>query len=223
MNSRLLKAAFIAVLPFNGLRRALYNGLLGYNLSATTKVGYLTLIAVASLKTGDNVRIGALNIFKGPIAASIGANTRIGRQNTFSSSWDILHPKRAHMGYTPILEIGEGCLVLHKHFFDVYGRISMGDGSWIAGHESQFWTHGVSAQDRDITIGKGNYIGTAVRFAPGASIGDRNIVGLGSVVSGKIDANESMIAGFPAKAIRSISDDLAAGKYRFSFDDWGSQ
>jgi acetyltransferase-like isoleucine patch superfamily enzyme len=222
MRVQLIKALAISVMPSSGLRRSLYNWVCGYDLSPTTNIGFLTLIAVKSLKTGDHVQIGMLNIFKGPIEATIGSHTRIGRQNTFSSSWDILSPKRAHMGYKPVLQLGEGCLVLHKHFIDIYGRFEVGDGSWIAGHGSQFWTHGISAMDRDIVIGKGNYIGTGVKFAPGARIGNSNVVGLGSVVSGKIDADQSLISGFPAKVIRSIADDLAAGKYRFSFEDWGA-
>jgi acetyltransferase-like isoleucine patch superfamily enzyme len=124
------------------------------------------------------------------------------------------------MGYTPIIEFGENTLVLDEHFFDVYGKISLGNGSWIAGHGSQFWTHGLSVQDRDINIGQKNYIGTAVLFAPGTSIGSNNVVALGSVVMSKLSCNASLISGNPAKPFRSIEEDQKNGKYRFDFDDW---
>ena len=74
--------------------------------------------------------------------------------------------------------------------------------------------------DRDIIIGEKNYIGSAVRFAPGTSIGHRNIVALGTVVLGRVEASDSLISGFPAKAVRSIAEDVQAGRYRFSFEDW---
>ncbi|WP_152045242.1 acyltransferase [Aureimonas psammosilenae] len=220
MKSVLIKAALASIMPTSGLRRWAACRLLGHEIDPSARIGPLTLLAVDSMKIGRNVRIGMLNIFKGPIAVTIGADTRIGRNNRFSSSWHITQARFADRNYTPRLVIGEKALVLNDHFFDVFGLVEIGDGSWIAGYGSQFWTHGLSVTDRDIVIGRNNYIGSAVRFSPGARIGDRNIVALGSVVFSKIDANESLISGFPAKPIRSISEDLAAGRYRFSFEDW---
>ena len=74
----------------------------------------------------------------------------------------------------PDAKIGDNVTI--EPFATVKGDVVIGDGSWIAGHASQFWTHGLSVADRDIHIGKKNYIGSAVRFAPGAAIGDENIV-----------------------------------------------
>jgi len=216
----MIKAALIAIVPSAALRRLLYRGLMGFKIPSSSSIGILTLMAVPSLHLGENVSIGPLNIFKGPFEVTIGAQTRIGRNNRFFSSWKILDPRFTERRYTPRLQIGQKALVLNDHFFDVYGLLSIGDGSWIAGYGSQFWTHGLSVTDRDIIIGSENYLGSAVRFAPGTSIGDRNILALGSVVLSKVDANDSLISGFPAKAIRSIAEDRAAGKYRFSFEDW---
>jgi acetyltransferase-like isoleucine patch superfamily enzyme len=220
MNSLMIKAALIAIVPSAALRRLLYRGLMGFKIPSSSSIGILTLMAVPSAHLGENVSIGPLNIFKGPFEVTIGAQTRIGRNNRFFSSWKILDPRFTERKYTPRLQIGQKALVLNDHFFDVYGLLSIGDGSWIAGYGSQFWTHGLSVTDRDIVIGSENYLGSAVRFSPGTSIGDRNILALGSVVLSKIEASDSLISGFPAKAIRSIADDRAAGKYRFSFEDW---
>ncbi len=220
MKSTLVKALLASLMPTNGLRRALARWLLGHEIDPTARIGFLALLAVDRMRIGRNVRIGTLNVFKGPIDVSIGADTRIGRNNRFSSSWHILQDRFADRAYTPRLVIGEKALILNDHFFDVFGLVEIGDGTWIAGYGSQFWTHGLSVTDRDIVIGRNNYIGSGVRFSPGARIGDRNIVALGSVVFSKLDGDESLISGFPAKPIRSISDDLAAGRYRFSFEDW---
>lgn len=108
----------------------------------------------------------------------IGSDAKIGRLNQFFCSWYIVSGKFSERNYTPILEMGNRTLVLNSHFFDIYGRIEIGNDSWIAGNGSQFWTHGLSVVDRDIIIGEKNYIGSAVRFAPGTSIGSRNIVAL---------------------------------------------
>lgn len=220
MNGLLVRAALIAIVPSAALRRLLYRRVMGFTIPDSSSIGFLTLMAVPAADLGESISIGPLNIFKGPIAVTIGAQTRIGRNNRFYSSWKIMDPRFTERNYTPRLHIGQRALVLNDHFFDIYGLLAIGDGTWIAGYGSQFWTHGLSVTDRDIVIGNENYLGSAVRFAPGTSIGDRNIIALGSVVLSKIEANDSLISGFPAKAIRSIAEDRAAGKYRFSFEDW---
>ncbi|HVY06909.1 MAG TPA: hypothetical protein VHB46_13115 [Burkholderiales bacterium] len=219
-SAKLGLAALISLVPFAWARRALYGVLMGYRIPSSSRIGWLTVIAVSSFTVGEKVRIGSLNLFKGPIRVNIGDRSRIGRMNRFTCSWHVMQERFRDRRYTPVLTLGVDCLVLDEHYFDLFGEISIGDGSWIAGHASQFWTHGLSVSDRDIHIGRNNYIGSAVRFAPGAAIGDYNIVSLGSVVLSKLDCQKSLIAGFPAKAIRSIEEDVASGKYRFTFEDW---
>ena len=217
---KLLFPLLISLIPTNGLRVLLYRVLLGYRIGKGVRIGIGSVISVASLEIGDGTVIGPFNVFKGPIRVRIGANAKIGRLNQFFCSWHIVSDKFSGRNYTPILEMGDRTLVLNSHFFDIYGRVEIGNDSWIAGNGSQFWTHGLSVMDRDIIIGEKNYIGSAVRFAPGTSIGHRNIVALGTVVLGKVTACDSLISGFPAKAIRSIAEDVEAGRYRFSFEDW---
>jgi len=217
---KLAIALLISAIPVAGLRRFFYRVLMGYTIPASSKIGFLTVIAVSKFTLGEGVSIGMLNLFKGPIDVRIGDNSRIGKQNKFTCAWHITQPRFSSMNYTPILDFGINTLVLDEHFFDVYGKITLGDGSWVAGHGSEFWTHGLSAMDRDIHIGEKNYIGSAVRFAPGTSVGSRNIVALGAVVMSKLTCDASLISGVPAKPFRSIEEDLKNGKYRFSFDDW---
>jgi acetyltransferase-like isoleucine patch superfamily enzyme len=220
MSLHFLKAALISLVPFGALRRLLYRSIMGFEIPSSSSVGFLTILAIMKATIGEQVHIGPLNIFKVPYEMVVGSRSRIGRNNRFSSSWIILEDRFSAMKYNPRLEFGEETLVLNDHFFDIYGVLSIGDGTWIAGYGSQFWTHGLSVTDRDIIIGKRNYIGSAVRFAPGSSLGDGNIVALGSVVLSKLGVNDSLISGFPAKAIRSIVEDRINGKYRFSFEDW---
>lgn len=217
---KLILALFISVVPMARLRGMLYGSLFGYSIAPSARIGFLTIIVVRSFVLGENARIGLLNMFRGPIDISIGAGSRIGKLNRFTCAWHVTQERFKAWNYTPRLTLGQNCLVLDEHFFDVYGAITMGDGSWIAGHGSQFWTHGLSVSDRDITIGARNYIGSAVRFAPGSAIGDDNIVGLGSVVVSKIVCDNHIVSGFPAKPLRSVVEDKAKGRYRFSFEDW---
>ena len=217
---KMLLPLLVSLMPLNGLRVMLYRLFFGYRIGRDVRIGFGTLISVAQFEVGNGTVIGPLNVFKGPIRVRIGSAAKIGRLNQFFCSWHIVSGKFAERGYTPVFEMGDRTLILNSHFFDIYGRVAIGNDSWIAGNGSQFWTHGLSVMDRDITIGEKNYIGSAVRFAPGTAIGSRNIVALGTVVLGKVDACDSLISGFPAKAIRSIAEDVQGGRYRFSFEDW---
>ncbi len=218
MRPRLIAAALIALVPVNALRLLLFRRLLGYRIAPGARIGPLTLIACRTVVLGPRASIGRLNVFKGDFALEAGADLFVGNSNVFICPWALVDRGR---GYVGELRFGDGCLVNERHYLDVHGTIRVGDGSWLAGRASQFYTHGVSVTDRDITIGAGCFVGSAVRFAPGSGIGDRNIVGLGSVVLGRIDAEQSLISGFPATAVRSIAADLAAGRFAFSRDDWG--
>ena len=217
---RLALAALIAAVPLAGLRRVLLNALLGARIDRTARIGIGTVVAVRSFEVGPETVIGAFNVFRGPIDVTIGTRAKIGRANTFKAPWHVVEERFRSWGYAPRFVMGDETLVLGKHFFDLFGTIEIGAGTWIAGYGSQFWTHGLSVMDRNIEIGSGNYVGSAVKVSPGVRVGDRNIVALGSVLFGKLDVSEHLISGVPAKPLRSVADDMASGRYAFTFADW---
>ena len=217
---RLALAVLIAAVPLASARRVLLNALLGARIDRTARIGFGTVVAVRSFVVGPGTSIGAFNVFRGPIDVAIGARAKIGRSNTFHAPWHLVEERFQSRGYAPRFAMGDEALVLGKHFFDLFGTIELGAGTWIAGYGSQFWTHGLGVSDRDIAFGRGNYVGSAVRVSPGVRVGDRNIVALGSVLFGKLDVDEHLISGFPAKPLRSVADDMAAGRYAFTFADW---
>lgn len=214
---RILTAAAISLVPVNAARLFLYRRVLGYKIGSGCRIGMLTVIACRSFEIGDKSIIRSRNVLKGKFAFRAGRDLFIGDGNAILAPWG----SRSGADYAMSITFGDDCLVNDRHFIDVHGSVTIGDGTWIAGRDSQFYTHGVSATDRDITIGPGCYIGTAVRFAPGSGVGRRVLVGLGSVVVGRIEGDEILVSGFPARPLRSIAEDLAQGRYRFSKLDWG--
>jgi len=62
-----------------------------------------------------------------------------------------------------------------------------------------------------ITIGNDVYIGVKTIILPGTSIGNRCIIGAGSVVKGNFPSN-SVIAGVPARVIKTVDDYLEKAK-----------
>lgn len=213
-------AILISSLPSSKLRRIFYCLIFGYKIHSDVKIGIFTVIATKSFRAEEGVLIKSLNLFRGPIDVSIGAESRIGKLNRFTCPAHVNDPIFSNMKYTPILEIGKRVLILDENFFDLFGKITIGTGSWVAGHGGQFWTHGVSVTDRDIIIGERNYIGSSVRFAPGSSIDNGNVVSLGSVILSKINCDHHLISGFPAKPFKSIKDRQISGEFQFDFTGW---
>lgn len=199
---RRLAAFAISLLPSTGLRTAFYKRFFGYRIGAGTILGFGVQIVVDRFETGVNCVVGRGTTFVGPFSVEIGENTFIGRNNRFSCGAAAADPAHSGMAYARRLVIGSDALVHEDHLFDVYGSILIGARSWIAGSGSQFWTHGASVMDRDIIIGCACYVGSAVRFAPGSSISDNTIVGMGAVVANRFDATGIVIGGVPARFIK---------------------
>ena len=134
---------------------------------------------------------------------SLDAGAVLGGDNRVECARWYADHEPADAPYAREFVLGAKALVTSGHYFDTVGGISIGDGSWIAGRGSQFWSHGLGVKDRAVRIGRYCYVGSAVRFAPGARLGDLAVVGLGSVVTGDMSEHRSvLVAGVPATVVR---------------------
>jgi acetyltransferase-like isoleucine patch superfamily enzyme len=197
---KIFLAGLISLLPLNGLRILGYR-LLGYQIH-NARIGFGTILAVDEARI-DSSKIGPFNLFVGPMRINIHRGVSIGNRNEFICGYWVLRPEYKDSHYARSLEVCEGALITSRHYFDLSGSLLLGERSWIAGIDSQFWTHGAGVQDRDIKIGADCYIGSAARFAPGSSIGDHVMVAMGSVVSGEILESNALVGGVPAKVLKS--------------------
>jgi acetyltransferase-like isoleucine patch superfamily enzyme len=196
---KFLTAVLLSILPFNILRCFFYRHIFGYQI-IDSSIGFGTVIFVTQARM-DRCSIGRFNKFLGPMTLSIGQRSRIETHNTFDCG-DWTADERHSSRYERTLFIGDATLITNWHFFDVAGHLSIGKGSWIAGRGSQFWTHGVNTEDRNISIGSHSYIGSAVRFAPGSGVADNVIVALGSIVTRRFTESDALIGGCPAKLLK---------------------
>lgn len=200
--SKRLIALLISVLPFSFLRIKAYELFFGYGFGKRAHIGFLTLIAVDYFECGEEVTIGRQTQLTGPMTVIIGARTLIGRWNEFDCAQTAGSTNKAYMNYARKLLIGSDCLIHEHHYFDLYGEINIGNGTWIAGRASQFWTHGASVKERDIKIGQHCYIGSACLFSPNSGLGNNVVLGMGSVVTKHVIDDDVVIGGVPAKIIR---------------------
>lgn len=201
---KLVMAVLISFMPFNRLRVLGYRIFLGYQI-LESRIGFGTVIIVDKF-TSHKARLGLFNLFLGPIHVLIGTGASIGNRNTFSCGYWVLQQQYKQAHYTRTLELGKNILITSNHYFDVAGTFKLGDHSWIAGIGSQFWTHGAGVRDRNIVIGENCYLGSAVRFAPGSSVGDHVIVAMGSVVAAALPTSNALVGGVPAKVLKENYD-----------------
>jgi acetyltransferase-like isoleucine patch superfamily enzyme len=180
--------------------RTLGYRLLGYRITKS-KIGFGTLILVDNFVINQS-KIGWFNFFIGPMNVFIDKDVSIGHQNKFICGYWVLQSQYKEFNYSRTLQIEESALITSNHYFDVVGTFILGERSWIAGIESQFWTHGAGTQNRTIKIGNDCYIGSAVRFAPNTSIANNSLVALGSVVSNQFQNESVLIGGVPAQILK---------------------
>ena len=201
---KLLMAMLISLMPINGLRLLGYRVLLGYHIS-DSQIGFGTVIVVDQVSI-EKAKLGLFNLFLGPMKMIVREGASIGNRNTFSCGYWVLRDQYKQSNYTRTLELGENVLITSSHYFDVAGTFKLGNHSWIAGIGSQFWTHGVGVRERDVIIGEDCYVGSAVRFAPGSSVGNRVLVAMGSVVTSALPVHDALVGGVPARALKENYD-----------------
>jgi acetyltransferase-like isoleucine patch superfamily enzyme len=215
---RLFVLGLIAVLP-SFLLRPCYRLLFGYRIGKHVRIGFSIIdarechidddvrighfnvvLGVAKLEIGDHARIGYLNIIRGGDEVRLGRYTEIIRMNEINSIPDpeVVNP------ITPRFSLGPGSIVTTGHKIDFTDRVEIGRRAIIGGRNSSLWTHN-RQRTQPITIGDFAYVGSEIRMAPGSSIPARCVVGIGSVIVGKIDSDGWMIAGVPARPVKELS------------------
>ena len=202
---RRLAALLISRIPMNFLRILLYRKICGFQIHPNAKIGYGTVITADQVWIGQ-AEIGKHNLFEGPFSLEIAEGAFIGMKNTFECGQWALEERFAESGYLRYCKIGNRALITFGHYIDTIGGFEIKEKSWIAGRDSQFWTHGAGVADRSVMIGSDCYIGSAVRFAPGSGVGSRCLVGMCSVVTKRFEEDRLFIGGFPARIIRSNFD-----------------
>jgi len=181
-------------IPFNSLRVFIYKYFFKYKIGINVKIGRCVINA-KRVTIGNNVMIRDDNHIACK-TLKIGKNVSIHSGNRF-------------MG-TANFTIGDNSRIINNHFIDLYNNVTIGSNSWLAGKNSQIWTHGSISTKQgkklDVEIGDHVYIASNVNIAPGVKISDVNLVGLASVVTQSFNESETIILGNPSKVVKNNID-----------------
>jgi acetyltransferase-like isoleucine patch superfamily enzyme len=217
---RLVALAFVALLP-SFLKRPCYRLFFRYRIGKRVRIGFSLLdagecvidddvrighlnvvIGVRKLSIGDHARLGHLNILRGGDEIRLGRYSEIIRLNEINSipEPDVVNPVE------PRFLLGAGSVLTASHKIDFTDRVEIGRRSILGGRNSSLWTHN-RQRTRPIEIGSLVYIGSEIRVAPGGSIPSRSIVGIGSVITGRLTGENHLIGGVPARLIKELSEE----------------
>lgn len=185
----------IKYIPANSVKIFLLKKLFHYAIGKNVKIGK-AIINCNKVYIGNNVHIADNNVITCN-EFSIGENSSIHSGNVIQG--------RANFS------LGTNSRIINNHHFDLWNNIQIGNNTWIAGKNSQFWTHGsihtkLNNKDLSIVIKDNIYIGSACRFAPGVLIESENLIGLGSVVTKSFLESKTIIAGNPAIVVKNEID-----------------
>lgn len=133
---------------------------------------------------------------------------------------------RRHGGF---VAFGEGCSISTDTVFVNPGLTKVGNdvesaGAWVACHDGSInminRAYGLNLDSvGPVEIGDHVFIGIGAKLLPNTRIGERSIVAAGAVVSGEFPAG-SVIAGVPARRVRSIEDHIERMKARNATYPW---
>lgn len=203
---RYVGLVLIALVPFMGLRHALYRLCFGFQIARSAKIRMFNFLDTRELVLKDHAEIrGFGNIFLSVYHVELDEYARIGGPriglNLFRGTANKRHrpPARLRLGKCALIEL--------FHYFDICGPIEIGNNVVIGGIRSVFFTH-VLYKDvcEPIVIKDDVYVGSNCLFQMGVTIAERCVVGMGAVVVKSVERPGAFIAGVPAKVVKETTD-----------------
>lgn len=218
--ARLAVLIVVALLP-SALKRVAYRVLFGYRVGRRVRIGLSVVdaqdceigddvvighgnvvIRVGRVVVGDHVRIGHLNVIRGGSEVRLGRYTELLRLNEINSIPD---PDVVGEAPDPRLVIGPGSVITTGHKIDFTDRVEIGRRVILGGRNSSLWTHN-RQRTAPVTVGEMTYLGSEIRMAPGSAVPARSIVGIGSVVTEKLTAENRLYGGLPAVVVKDLDE-----------------
>jgi carbonic anhydrase/acetyltransferase-like protein (isoleucine patch superfamily) len=216
---RLASLALVAAMP-GFLKRPLYRRLFGYRIGRGVRLG-LSIIDARECEIADGVSVGHLNLILGVGKFSVGECARVGHLNVIRGGEEVSLGRYAEImrmneinsipdpvvvnATDPRFHLGDGAVVTAGHKIDFTDRVTIGRRTILGGRNSSLWTHN-RQRTRPVEIGELTYVGSEIRVAPGGVIPSRCVVGIGSVVTGRLEGEYLLIAGVPARAVKPLSE-----------------
>jgi acetyltransferase-like isoleucine patch superfamily enzyme len=106
--------------------------------------------------------------------------------------------------------MGEGAVILYRHFFDCTASVTLGDFAWVGGLRSNFYTHQLRTTGEnadpwgEIHIGECAFINGGCTLAPNTTLADRSILAGMAFGTGDLTKSLTLYGGLPAVEIKEL-------------------
>lgn len=203
--ARIVLQILIILLPWP-IRRRAFSKLFHWHLHPTSRIG-LSIVDADVVVLSEGARIGHFTVIRDLMRLELGAASLIGNWN-----WVTAAPLfRSHVARAGTLCIGPESAITSRHYIDCSGGVEIGDFVTIAGVRSTIITHQINRADgvqsaSPVTIGDRSLISSNVKFAPGATVPQDSVVGMGAVVVGQLAEPNRLYAGVPARSVKALSE-----------------
>lgn len=197
-NIRRTLTFLIALLPSSRFKNLVLN-FLKHNVHATAKFGSNIIVGECKITIGRESLVRPFNIFRN-MDLRMGNDAIIGSWNWFSAAPSL----KKHPLFEGEMSIGNSVAINSRNYFDCSGGITFGAFSDLAGVRSTFITHFIDTNInkqmcKSIQIGERTMLSSNIKVTPGAVVGDRSIVAMGTVLIAEVYPSGSLIAGVPGK------------------------
>lgn len=188
----------LGLLPASRVKNLLLR-LLGHKVHPSAKISSNFLLGTVHLNIGTGVTIRGFNVFR-DTSVMLDQQAIIGSFNWFSSAKSLT----SYPNYKGILQLGQSCAINSRNYFDCSGGIHFGEFSDLAGVRSTFITHYVDTNINNqrckaISIGERTMLSSNIQVAPGARVGSKSLIAMGTVLIDAEYPSNSLIAGVPGK------------------------
>jgi acetyltransferase-like isoleucine patch superfamily enzyme len=195
---RRILTTLICLIPRSRAKNSLLR-LLGHSVDPTARLDSNIVIGTTRLTIGMHSHVRKFNVLRN-LDFQIGNNVIIGSWNWFSAA-PALQDKPNYQGS---FQAQDFCAINSRNYFDCSGGILFGEYSDLAGVRSTFITHFIQTKTNiqtcaPIFIGARTMLSSNIQVAPGAKVGSKSLVALGTVLIAREYPSGYLIAGVPGE------------------------
>ncbi len=218
--------SFVAlILPPSRVKNRLLSIFNGVEVDPTAIVGRVIIMKTSCLSLGANSRLGHMTMVRRLRHLRLESGARIGNFNIISSAeaFECMPDD----GLRGRLTLGAEAAVTNRHYIDCSGGVKIDSFTTIAGCRSTILTHQIDLEQNrqvlaPVVIGERCFLSSNVSIAPGATVGERIVVGMGALVRGNLDLSGHLYGGVPARSLGLARNRGYASRSRGPVDVCGS-
>ena len=211
LSNRPLLSGIIGLMPSCALKILLMRRILGWEVHGSARIGPCLFRGVGKVTVRKNASIAGLCVFLHVGHLEIGEGAIMGYWNWLGAAPTLRSPAldARTTGEAAHFKLGDYAAITSRHYVDCSGGVEIGRFSVIAGVRSTILTHQVDTVRsqqilRAVQVGEYCLVGSNVQIVPGASIADRSVIAMGSVVVGILESAACLYGGVPARRIKQM-------------------